>query len=352
MTRRMLAVLLMAGATAGAGARTAQDQSGGASRAFLREQFGLQAADLHTIAAGGVVARSLETSEGREVATLGVVRLRASASFYASQLRDIVNFKRDPAVLQIGVVDTPARAEALAGLTLDRSDIDRLRRCRPGDCGLQLPREAIERFARDVRWTSADAEADANRIVRHVLAEMVEQYRSAGDAALMTYHDTRTALSLANEFRAMVGAPPAVLARFPPLHRHLTEYPHRRGEGVDDIVYWSKEKLGPAVVVTVTHLAIAPMPGAGPVSVVAASKQLYGSRYFDSSLGLTILLEDPGVEGSYLVYVNRSRLDALSGFWGGLKRAVVRSRTRSAMGDSLAEARTLVDRRFTAQAAR
>jgi hypothetical protein len=45
-------------------------------------------------------------------------------------------------------------------------------------------------------------------------------------------------------------------------------------------------------------------------------------------------------------HVNRPRLDALGGFWGGLKRAIVRSRARSAIGSSLIEARDLVERRY------
>jgi hypothetical protein len=86
---------------------------------------------------------------------------------------------------------------------------------------------------------------------------------------------------------------------------------------------------------------------------VAASKQIYGSHYFDSSLGITILLDagDSSVPACFLVYVNWSRLDALRGFWGGLKGAIVRSRTRSTMGSSLVEARNLVERRFRMQSA-
>ena len=181
---------------------------------------------------------------------------------------------------------------------------------------------------------------------------MVNNYRASGDQALMTYHNERTALSLADEFRAMIAARPAVLARFPTVHRHMVDYPRGGGAGFDDIVYWSKEKLGPVVVVSVTHLAIAAVQDAAPVTFMAASKQLYGSRYFDSSLGLTILLEQPGVDGAYLVYVNRSRLDALGGFFGGLKRVLVRSRTRSAMAGSLTQARDRVERAHAQRAVR
>jgi hypothetical protein len=52
---------------------------------------------------------------------------------------------------------------------------------------------------------------------------------------------------------------------------------------------------------------------------------------------------EPG--STVLVYVNRSRIDVLSGFLGGLKRAIVRSRGRSAMEDTLRRIRTRLPER-------
>jgi hypothetical protein len=146
----------------------------------------------------------------------------------------------------------------------------------------------------------------------------------------------------------MVGSRPAILERFPNLYQHLLEFPGPQTEGIEDIVYWSKEKMGPAVIISVTHLAIARLVNAPEGAYAAASKQIYGSHYFDSSFGITVLLDVPGGSnpGMFMAYVNRSRLDALGGFFGGLKPTIVRSRTRSAMGTSLVEARDLVERRY------
>jgi len=162
----------------------------------------------------------------------------------------------------------------------------------------------------------------------------------------MTYVDDDHPVSVAAEFRAMVDAQPAILNRFPTLDRHMRRYPEASPD-TDDILYWSKEKLGPEVVVSVTHLAVARLAGSEPARFAAASRQIYGSQYFDASLGITMVLEDAArPAGSYLVYVNRSRLDALGGFFGPMKRLIVRSRTRSAMSKTLLEVRDLVERRF------
>jgi hypothetical protein len=215
---------------------------------------------------------------------------------------------------------------------------------------VQLSDDAVQRFQRQVPWRTAQAAAVANQTMREVLVDLVNTYRIAGDAGLMTYVDAKQPVSLADEFRSMIAAPPAVLQRVPELHRHVLEFP-AASPAVEDIVYWSKEKMGPAVILSVTHLAIARLDSLPTAAFAAASKQIYGSHYFDSSLGVTILVDDGRDDraGAYLVYVNRSRLDALGGFWGGLRRTIVRSRTRSSMATSLVEARDLVERRFQTQ---
>jgi len=63
----------------------------------------------------------------------------------------------------------------------------------------------------------------------------------------------------------------------------------------------------------------------GP-QVLVASKQIYANHYFDSSLALSGYISLPGTgaaRDSYLLYTNRSRADALSGLFSGLKRSLV-----------------------------
>ena len=163
----------------------------------------------------------------------------------------------------------------------------------------------------------------------------------------MTYADAAPPVSAAAAFGQIVHSRPAILTRLPALFRHVASFP-RKTPAISDVIYWSKEDFGPAVVVTVTHLAIAPLTPSGD-AFAAASKQIYSSHYFDSSLGITVVVDDGADRKpprSFLVYANRSRIDALGGLWGPLKRRVVRARTRSSVRDNLVAARMLVERRF------
>jgi hypothetical protein len=63
---------------------------------------------------------------------------------------------------------------------------------------------------------------------------------------------------------------------------------------------------------------------------------VYSSRYFDTSLGLTIASEAAeGGHGFFLLYVNRSRANALKGHFSDLRRSIVERRAASGMEESL-----------------
>jgi hypothetical protein len=333
MWRVTVAGVISVAAWLGVGAAAAGAQADPATT-FLQTQFLFSASDLRDVAQGRARARALDTIDGREVAIVGAVRVAVSPADYVRQLRDIVTFKRHEAVRQIGTFGSPPQAQDIAALTLDGEHLTDLRNCRVHDCDLQLSRAAIERVRREVGWSSPQAPEQASRLMREILTDLTARYVRSGDAALMTYEDDAKPLSVAAEFRDMIAAPPAVMQRFPALEQHVTRFPMTRAPAAEDVIYWSKEDVGPKVIVSVTHLAIVPVHD-NAVAFAAASKQLYGSSYFDASLGLTLLLRDQHPSSTLLVYVNRSRVDVLGGLLGGLKRAVVRSRARAAMVDTL-----------------
>jgi len=318
--------------------------------AFLRDQFGLTASSLRPLAQRRALVRSLDASDGREVGAIGVIHVGVPPAFYASLLREITTFKRGEEVLQIGRFASPAQASDVAALTLDENDLHDLERCRRHRCDLQLPAAAIERFGRDVRWGTPSAAAQAEGVLREVLAGVVNGYMVDGNRALFTYDDGKSPVSVADEFERLMAADPAMQRRLPRLHEHLANFPTAGTAAVDDVIYWSKEKLGPAVVINVTHLAVIPIAERAPVAFAAASKQLYSTHYFDASLGITLILADaPNEAGLYLVYASRSRIDVLQGWLAGVKRAVMKSRLRGAVERSLLQARDIAEREFHAR---
>ena len=306
-----------------------------AARTFLMRDLGVTEDDLREVGTGGVASRSLATQDGREVATAGIVRVAATPDDFARRLADIASFKKAEAVLQIGTFSDPPDISDVAGLTLPSADVRNLRSCRVGDCGMQLPSYIIERLQREVNWREPSATAQANAIFRRSLVEYVQAYRTSRHRDEMVYVDGSKPIDVAAEFADLVNSDTRVLAAFPDLQRHLL-IPAASPPNMSNVLYWSREKVARKEVVSLTHLAIARQPSTSPFAYVAGAKQIYGSHYFDASLGLTIVLRDPQSPAfAYVAYVNRSRVDAFGGLFGGITRRIVRSKARGALADFL-----------------
>jgi hypothetical protein len=333
-------MLLLAGTPRGTSV-----QGGGA---FLTATFTLTDDEIKRVEAGHVVARTVGAHDSREVATLGVVRIQATPEFYVERLADIVNFKRDEAVLQIGTFSTPPLLADVANLTLDAWDVGKLRECRIRDCGVQLSADAIERFRQGVDWRRNDSERQASRVMQQTLLEYVTRYRDTGASAAVQYADQDTPVDVGVEFRSLLDADARTWQQFPLLRQHLLGYPIDT-PGTTDIFYWSKERVSRRVVVSVTHLAIAKMTS-GPAHYAIASRQIYGSHYFDASVGLTVLLQaqTDQTRSMYLVYLNRSRVDLFDGMFGAIARRLVATRARALVVEQLGRLQRAIERDFVA----
>lgn len=312
---------------------------------FLTTSFGFSRDDLAALRDRRAAVRALPSTDSREVATVGAIVIEASPRSYVARLRNVASFKRGENVSQIGVFSRSPVIGDTDALTLPEKDRRSLAGCRPSRCDVQLPGDAIERMTRDVAWRS-QAEADqANAAFRAELARIAATYVGLGEAGMPVYHDTPSSTSTAVEFRSMVWDEPAILREFDQLSEHLRGFP-RATPGVEDLLYWSREKVGGAEVISITHLSIQAVVDRAPVTFIAASRQVYSTHYFDASLGLTILLaESPDAGSTVVVYVNRSRVDVFGGLLGSVKRSIAASRSRAALGKFLTGVRHKVEGR-------
>jgi hypothetical protein len=104
-----------------------------------------------------------------------------------------------------------------------------------------------------------------------------------------------------------------------------------------DFVYWSKELVRGRPVISITHVASAAAITDSPVAYAIGSKQIYAMHYFDASLGLTLLVPDRTATSpaTYVVYLNRSRIDLFDRRFGGIARRIVAGRARLLVAEQL-----------------
>ena len=299
----------------------------------LRAFSGLRADQWKAVDGGDPQARVLDTQQKREVAVVGVAHVRANTPCFIAQFQDIENFKKNPSVLRIRKFGRPIDPRDLEGFSLETGDLAALQNCRVGDCNVKLPAAVVERLAHDIDWSQPDYARRAKSIFGEELLAYVEAYLDRGNASLIEYRDKSKPVRLADEFRAVLDARPGLSGFVPEFHDYLAKYPSELLPGVSEFFYWSTESFGLSPVASITHVSIYVQPR----RAVVASKQIYASHYFDASLGMTAALDDGGAV-MYLVYLNRSRIDFLGGFFGGLRRALARGRLRDGMRKNLEEA--------------
>ena len=165
----------------------------------------------------------------------------------------------------------------------------------------------------------------------------METYLEGGDKTFGAYRDKKRPLYLDKEFDGLLENSPYILEYDPKFHAYLDDFPEAELPGGEDFLYWSKVKFGLKPTVRVSHVVIYPITEGRNIEYVIGSKMLYASHYFHTGLELKYLSRDsakPDAKGFYLISVNRSRSDGLTGFFGG----IIRSRAQSGARDGLAAA--------------
>lgn len=302
-------------------------------REVLTRQLRFSAAELADLQRGKIVKHGIETSSPGEIAVVGAVRINASKATFLDRVRDIVRFKRDPNVLQIGRFSAEPTIADLAALSVDEDDFD-ARDCRVGDCSVRLSAEMIRRLPQEVDLKAPDAQARSAAWFKQVLVDDVVAYITGAAGRMLQYDDGPRPIRPVDEFDGILKNATSIGALIPELPDHLRNYPSNHlVTDPEDFLYWSKEKFGASPFITVTHVTIV---CASAETCVMTTKDVYSSRYLDASLGLSIATDVPGTPNAfYLVYGNRFRANALKGGWSALRRAIVERRARGGLEESL-----------------
>lgn len=322
---------------------------------FLRANAHFSEAELRDLAAGKPVAKMLDTQSKKEVAGVGAIRIHVPREFFLSEFEDIVRFKKEqvkPAP-DIGKFSAPPQLADLDGLSLPHGDIESLRNCRPGACGLKLPAEAITRMRDEMQGPEGGSKKSANRLFREFLLARVQSYLQSGDAGLAAYDDKGSPVSLVSGFRQLLAQLPYLSRHAPRLSECLGRFPRCDSE-VRGFLYWSKEKFrrGLQAVISVTQVMIVHEGAGADGWTWEASKQLYADHYMECSLGLTLLVAANGEEKKpsfYFVYLNATRSDALGGAVAPLVRNFVQSGAHDAMIDRLERVRKQIESNWAAR---
>ena len=302
---------------------------------FLRKYLAFSDADIAALDKGELVTKLPKVTDQREVTVFAAVRVNARPEQVATQFRDIVRWKKGDSVPEIGKFsDTPLIAD-LTGLSIEPEDIKVLKKCKPGSCDIKLSAASMDKLVKGTNWAAENYQGQAENLFKKMLIDYVGTYKTGGNRYLVNYADQKQVLKLSDDFSALLKESNYATDYAPELANYIDKFPGAQLPGSEDFVYWSKEKFGIQPVLSMTHVTIYPRKHGNTSEVLIASKQLYATHYFESSLAFTMMLPREGGEGSYLLYLNRSRSDTLRGFLSGITRLFISGHVRDGAAKSL-----------------
>jgi hypothetical protein len=313
-----------------------------APRDLLRSIAQISDREWAAVERGEPLARIL-TTDRREVAVVGAVRIAASRDQLVARYRSIDNLKRSAIVLDAGVFSHEPRVSDLDRLAFEDHSLD-LRDCRAGDCRVRLGPEDVARFHREVDWNAPDWRLRSAAVWREVLAGHAAAYQRAGRTALPVYVNRAESLSVASELELLL-ASYAFLADYSPgLFAYLRSLGPEGLPGTDRALYWTKEDFGVRPIIRISNQII---QGAARSNdpVIVTSNQVYADHYLDAAITATLALTAPDDDGRsfYMISVNRVRTRSLTGFLRSMIRSTVQNRSRDAMQKILAATKSALE---------
>jgi hypothetical protein len=296
---------------------------------FFHPELTVTAADRVKLEAGQPIVKTLESGDG-EVAVFSAMNIGIGGDRLVAWVRRIQALKQGRYAPTVRRFSQPPVLDDLAALELDEVDVDELRRCRPGSCGLKLGEAEIVTLSRLARDHGPDWKTAVQGAFREVMLERARAYLDGGLGTAMPSRDTDGASSAAREFAAVLAHSRFLSRGLPRLTEFLTRYPTVETDEVESFLYWSKETLSGKPIISINHVAVvrdSDGDGRRPDAAVV-SRQVFATHYITASLAVTAILGGADGAPRYLAYLNRSRVDVLNGFFGGLVRRLMERRLR------------------------
>lgn len=279
---------------------------------FLEKQMDLSKRELNSTKSGKVVTKKLDTDVKQEVAMFAIARIDVSAdTFLAEYGKDTFSIEL-AASGSWGFFSMPPVPEDVQELVVPSTDIDDLKKSNVGDSKVKGPLELLDAF-RQLDDSISDYQQQADAIFQRELLRYAQNYVQQGNAGLVEYRDKEDPVKVAEELQDILKQSPYLDVYMPELRPYLEQYPKSELPGATSQLFWKIENFGTKAkrpTISINHFV---MYQPKDNELIAASKQLYANHYYETALGLTVMVKDPENPESaiYLMHISRSRIDAL-----------------------------------------
>lgn len=311
---------------------------------MLREKAAFQETDLAALERGDPVVKVLPAKDKKEIIVYGIVRLGKIQETSIIAFRDSLTQRKNKSMLAGGEFTSPPVINDLDSLNLEKNDFESLQKCRHGDCGLKVSAALIGKL-NDLDQNAGDYRSRITEVYRQEIIDFINDYLSRGDVAIERYNSPGRKTDLVQLTRSLISDVPFAGDLSPEFIKYLRNFPDDELQIVDSKFNWAKVNFGLKPMVTITHTLTYDGSSGGRTRFLVGTKQIYASRYVDSSLALSMMVDiaaDNTVH-RYLIFTDVSRSDALGGLFGGFKRDLVGGEAVEHVKEMLKTARTRLE---------
>jgi hypothetical protein len=306
---------------------------------YFKEVGGLSQDQITAIKSGQPVAKTLTSRTPAEIFVLGAVFVNAPPESYVKFANDFDRLRKIPEYVAVEPFSTPPQLSDLKGFTLDSDDVKALKKCKSGDCQIQLPASTMEQLQTSVNWSAPDADDQVDQFIQKLALQRVVAYEKDGDLILgAVYNDKHEPTKVADQFKYMLSHSSALAKGLPDFYNYLLTYPNGKPSNVENAFYWDNVKFGLKPTLRIVHVVTLHGNTPEEPAYVIAEKQLYSSHYFETALDLTFCIrggDDPKQSGFYLIKVEASEQAGLTGMKGSIVRKVAVGKSVSSLQSSL-----------------
>jgi hypothetical protein len=296
--------------------------------AFFEPTVFLSPVDLETLKTGAPVVHVLPAS-GHEIAAFTAIAVGPDVTVErsAAWMRQVELLRENRYVIASQRLSTPPQLSDFDRVVLDDDDLEEIRRCEPGRCGVKLSRADMATLRQAAAAGGMNWKPLLQRAFREMLLRRVSTFIAGGRAALDDIVDKPRPSSPAVALTSLAEHTEFLGDRMPDLAARLVRCANTPHAGTETFLYWSNERLGGKPVITITHVTlIAGHHASRPLLMVGT--QIYASHYLDASLTISAFLREGPVSPGYFVYLHRSSVDLVGGFWGRIARSIIEARVR------------------------
>jgi hypothetical protein len=313
---------------------------------FFTRNIGLSQEQVTGIRNGQPVALTLQSRVPAEIFVFGAIYIHAEPEAYVKWAEDLNRLRQLPEYLGIGRFSTPPQLSDLKGFAFGSDDIAALKKCKLGNCMIQMPASRIEELKKVIDWSSPNVDQEVNELLQKTALERLIAYQKGGSQVLGQYNDKRNPTQVAEQFKYMLSYSKVLPKYLPDFYNYLVTYPEGRPANVTDWFRWENVKFGLKPTLRIIHVVT--LRGSGPdePAYAIAEKQLYSSHYFETALDLTFLIRDghdPAKPGFYLIKAMGSEQAGLTGFKGSIVRRIAVDRSVSSLEKSLGIIKTTLE---------